>query len=264
DRSILPPTLADDRSDTPRFSWNLHWKLPEPRLKFLIENEQEINAVRSYLACTSFVDSQIGRLVDALQKSGKMDNTLVVLWSDHGYHLGEKEITGKNTLWEESTHVPLIFAGPGIGPGKRCAQPVELLDIYPTLIEMCQLTAATGLEGHSLMPQIKNPESPRAFPAITTHNHDNHSIRSQRYRLIRYADGSEEFYDLKTDPNEWSNLASSSEFAKLMDQHRKFIPDNNRMPAPGSRSRILTYQEGVLTWEGNTIGLSDPIPELED
>ena len=95
--------LEDDRDDTPRFSWYLHWKLPEPRLKFLIEADQWTNLVRSYLACTSFVDSQVGRVLDA---NGLTDNTIVVLWSDHGWHLGEKEIIGKNTLWDRSTRVP--------------------------------------------------------------------------------------------------------------------------------------------------------------
>jgi hypothetical protein len=113
----------DDRDDTPRFSWYLHWHLPEPRLKWLRENNQWRNLVRSYLACTSFVDAQVGRLLDALDESGLADNTIVVLWSDHGYHLGEKGITGKNTLWERSTRVPLIFAGPGVAPAS--AAPVR-------------------------------------------------------------------------------------------------------------------------------------------
>ncbi|MEC9094069.1 MAG: sulfatase, partial [Planctomycetota bacterium] len=96
----LPPVLDEDREDTPRFSWHLHWKLPEPRLKFLKEANQWKNLVRSYLACTSFIDAQVGRILLALQESGLQDNTIVILWSDHGWHLGEKLITGKNTLWD--------------------------------------------------------------------------------------------------------------------------------------------------------------------
>ena len=109
----LPKFLPDDRKDTPRFSWYLHWKLPEPRLKFLQDADEHVNLVRSYLACTSFVDSQIGRLLSTLESEGLKENTIVVLWSDHGWHLGEKEITGKNTLWDDSSRVPIIFAGPG-------------------------------------------------------------------------------------------------------------------------------------------------------
>ena len=110
----LPPVKWDDRDDTPRFSWYLHWKLPEPRLKFLQEANQWKNLVRSYLACTSFVDSQVGRVLEALERTDYADNTVIVLWSDHGWHLGEKLITGKNTLWDRSARVPLIFAGPGV------------------------------------------------------------------------------------------------------------------------------------------------------
>ncbi|MDA7858649.1 sulfatase [Mariniblastus sp.] len=259
---ILPPIKLGDRQDTPDFSWYLHWKLPEPRLKFLIESNQLANITRSYLASTSFVDSQVGRVLAALEKSGRAEDTIVVLWSDHGFHLGEKEITGKNTLWEESTRVPLIFAGPGVSKGANCREPVELLDIYPTLLELCDFPAKQILEGHSLAPQLADPSQKRDFPAITTHNHDNHSVRSVRYRFIQYADGSEEFYDLQSDPNEWVNLAGRSELSSLIESHRKFLPEENRRPAPGSASRILERINGKVIWEGKEIKPGDPIPEL--
>ncbi|MCA9245472.1 MAG: sulfatase, partial [Planctomycetales bacterium] len=162
----LPPLRRDDRDDTPRFSWYLHWTLPEPRFRFLEEANQWKNLVRSYMACTSFVDSQVGRLLEALEKSGKADNTIVVLWSDHGWHLGEKLITGKNTLWDRSTHVPLIFAGPGVTAGAKCLRPAELLDIYPTLIDLCSLPPRDDLEGHSLLPQLRDAKARREWPAI--------------------------------------------------------------------------------------------------
>jgi arylsulfatase A-like enzyme len=263
DRSVLPPLQENDRSDTPRFSWYLHWKLPECRQKFLIDANEEVNIVRSYLACTSFVDSQVARVMDALEKSGKADNTIVVLWSDHGWHLGEKEITGKNTLWEESTRVPLIFAGPGISKNADCVQPAELLDIYPTLVELCGLPENEKLQGRSLMPQINDANAVREFPAITTHNHDNHSIRSVRYRYIKYADGSEEFYDFKDDPQEWTNIVKNPEYASRIEAHRKFIPTTNVMPAPNSKNRILTHQDGKTIWEGEEIKPTDPIPEID-
>lgn len=257
----LPPILENDRADTPRFSWYLHWKLPEPRHKFLIEANQWKNLVRSYLACTSFVDSQIGRVLDALEQSGQADNTIVVLWSDHGFHLGEKEITGKNTLWDRSTRVPLIFAGPGIATG-ACTQPAELLDIYPTLIDLCGLPQNDQLEGHSLLPQLKNASAQRTWPAITTHNHDNHGVRSENWRYIRYADGSEELYDIRQDSNEWTNLAGKPEHAAVVKQHREFLPKINRPPAPGSKHRILVYKDGKANWEDQDIASDDPIPEL--
>ena len=121
----MPPFLAGDRDDTPRFSWYLHWKLPEPRLHTLQERNEWRPLVRAYLASISFMDAQIGRLLAALEQTGRAKDTIVVLWSDHGWHLGEKAITGKNTLWDRSTRVPLIFAGPGVTAGARCARPAE-------------------------------------------------------------------------------------------------------------------------------------------
>ncbi len=262
----LPPVLATDRSDTPRFSWYLHWKLPEPRLKFLKDSAQWHNLVRSYLASTAFVDAQVGRILEALAVSPHANNTIVVLWSDHGWHLGEKGITGKNSLWERSTRVPLIFAGPGVAEDARCEEPAELLDIYPTLSELCHLPAPAGLEGHSLVPQLKDARAVREWPAITTHNHDSHGIRSRDWRYIRYADGSEELYNMATDPNEWENLAARGEHASVLETHRKWIPSTNMKPVPGSRDRILLYDRstGRVTWEGRDILPEDPIPEIED
>ena len=175
DDSVLPKILENDRTDTPRFSWYLHWLLPEPRLKWIKENNQWRNLVRSYLASTSFVDAQIGRLLAALDEAGIADNTIVVVWGDHGWHLGEKDITGKNTLWDRGTKVPLIFAGPGVKGGQRVLQPAELLDIYPTLIDLAALPARTDLEGLSLVPQLKNANTRRERPAITSHNQGNHA-----------------------------------------------------------------------------------------
>src|SRR5690606_6518798 len=212
---LLPPVTPQDRDDTPRFSWYLHWTLPEPRLKYLQEADQWTNLTRSYLACTSFVDSQVGRLLDALDASGRADNTIVVLWSDHGWHIGEKLITGKNTLWDDRTRVPLIFAGPGVNRGGRCHQPAELLDSYPTLTDLSGLPAKEDLEGHSLLPQLEQANAQREWPAITTHHHDNHGIRTAKWRFIQYADGSEELYDMQADPNEWHNLASNSAYADV-------------------------------------------------
>ena len=258
----LPPAPSDDRDDTPRFSWYMHWKLPEPRLKFLKEANQWKNLVRSYMACTSFVDSQVGRLLDALERQGLADNTIVVLWSDHGWHLGEKMITGKNSLWDRSTRVPLIFAGHGIAKGGRCHRPAELLDIYPTLIDLCGLTEKQGLEGLSLMPQLRDASAPRDRPAITTHNHDNHGVRSERWRYIQYADGSEELYDMRADPHEWKNLAADPKMAKIIDAHRRWLPAQSAPPAPNSRHRILIYKDGKANWEGKDIGKSEAVPEI--
>ena len=262
--SVLPKTLRNDRSDTPRFSWYMHWYLPEVRHKWLEENNQWRNLVRSYLACTSFVDSQVGRLMNALKRNNFSDNTVIVLWSDHGWHLGEKSITGKNTLWDDGTRVPLIFAGPGVKPGQICTQPAELLDIYPTLNKLLDLPKKKGLDGRSLTPQLMNAKAKRKWPAITTHNHNNHGVRSENWRYIQYADGSEELYDMRKDPNEWNNLANNSKHAKVIARHKKFLPKNNRKPAPNSKHRILLYNNGKANWQGSDIDPESPIPGIED
>ncbi len=263
DELKVPEIIADDRADTPRFSWYLHWKLPEPRLKFLKDEHQWKNLTRSYLACTSFVDAQIGRVMEALKQNGYDDNTIIVLWSDHGWHIGEKEITGKNTLWDDGTRVPLIFAGPGITKGQRCTQPAELLDIYPTLSDLAGLQQPSGLEGHSLTPQLKDASTKRKFPAITTHNHDNHGIRTENWRFIQYADGSQELYDMRSDPNEWTNLAGDKKYAAKIEELSKFLPPESKMPAPNSKHRVLTYTDGIAIWEGEKIEEGAPIPEID-
>ena len=262
----LPPVRDDDRADTPRFSWYLHWKLPEPRLKFLRASNQWANLVRAYLASISFMDSQVGRVLDALDATGRADETIVVLWSDHGWHLGEKLITGKNTLWERSTRVPLVFAGPGIARGAHCDDPVELLDIFPTLLELCGQPTRTDLEGLTLGPQLRDPRARRARPALTTHNQGNHAVRARDHRYIRYADGSEELYDLRADPNEWTNVADDPRFAPVKRDLARWLPSANHAPVPGSAHRVVTYdpQTGAVTWEGEPVKPSDPIPEIDD
>ena len=256
----LPPALEGDRDDTPRFSWYLHWRLPEPRLSWLRERGQWRPLVRAYLASVSFVDAMVGRVLEALERGGLAERTIVVLWSDHGWHLGEKGITGKTTLWERSTRSPLVFAGPGIAAGGRCARPAELLDIYPTLVELCGLPPKPELEGTSLVPQLRDARAPRERPAVTTHGPGNHAVRSERHRYIRYADGSEELYDLERDPNEWTNLLARSEKAALDPEIEatrrdlaRWLPKGDAAPLPGSRSRLVELRDGVAYWEGQPI-----------
>ncbi len=258
----MPPVKEDDRDDLPRFADYLHWKLPEPRLKTLREIGQWRSLVRAYLATISFMDSQVGRVMEALEASGQADNTVVVLWGDHGWHLGEKGITGKNSLWERSTRVPLILAGPGISKGARCARPAELLDLYPTLLELCGLPARTDLEGHSLVPQLQRASAPREWPAITTHNQGNHSIRTERWRYIRYADGSEELYEVTRDANEWNNLAKIRRYDAIKDDLKRWLPKLDRPAAPSSKHRVLTYDpvSHEVTWEGERVDPGAPLP----
>lgn len=183
------------------------------------------------------------------------------MWSDHGWHLGEKAITGKNSLWERSTRVPLMFAGPGVAAGQRCTQPAELLDIYPTLVELAGLPPREDLEGVSLVPQLQDAAAPRERPAITTHNQGNHAIRSERWRYIRYADGSEELYDMEQDPREWHNLAGRADHANVLAEHRRCLPAIDVPPASGSAHRVLRYDPATDTaaWEDTPVLRTTPI-----
>ncbi len=157
---VMPKVKEDDRDDVPEFAWYLHWKLPEPRLSWLKGAGQWRPLVRAYLASISFMDSQVGRVLDALEATGRADDTVVVLWSDHGWHLGEKGITGKNSLWERSTRVPLIVAGPGVAAGARCGRPVELLDLYPTLAEPLRPAREGGPGGPQPRPAVEGRGCP--------------------------------------------------------------------------------------------------------
>lgn len=261
DTLILPPLKKRERDGCSPFSWYLHWKLPEPTLAWLVEKNQHKNLVRAYLASITFMDSQIARVLEALSKSPFADDTIVVLWSDHGWHLGEKEITGKTTLWERSTHVPLIFAGPNITPG-FCDQPAELLDVYPTLAELAGVSKPDKVEGTSLVPQIRNPSLIRRTPAITEHNPGNFGIRDQEFRLIHYADGSEELYHVADDPNEFQNLIHASDYQDKANDLRRFKPARYASLAAGSHSRILEQRSDGWYWENQRIDPSDLPPRL--
>jgi arylsulfatase A-like enzyme len=254
DTLVMPPLQRDDLDDVPKSAEYLHYKIPEPRLKWLEAHGEYRHLVRSYLACISFMDAQVGRVLDALDASGKADNTIIVLWSDHGWHLGEKGMTGKLSLWERSTRVPLIFAGPGITKGAKCNRTVELLDLYPTLTELAGLPARSGLEGHSIVPQLKDPNAPREFPAITTQDLNNTAVRTERWRYIRYYDGGEELYDEQADPNEWTNLAADPKYADTKKELAKWLPKVNTPGVPGSVTRFFEVRpDGTKYWEGKPL-----------
>lgn len=256
DQVALPPIKHGDRADTPPFSWFLHWKLPEPRLAWYEQHGELENFVRAYLASTTFADAQLGRLLAALRETGHDQNTIVVVFGDHGYHLGEQEISGKNTLWERSTRVPLVIAGPGV-PHREVADAVEILDLYPTLAELARLPAPAGVFGVSLVPQLRG--EPRTRPAITTSNRGNHAVRTKDWRYIRYADGSQELYDHRVDRNEWNNLASDAKYAPVIAELSAWLPKDERAPVPGSRSRLLTQgPRGEWLWEDEPIVPADP------
>ena len=229
----LPKILTSDNDDIVDFARQLTWSGLAPRHDWMIEHDQWKPAVHAYLACVSFVDHQVGRVLNALDASTHADNTIVVLWSDHGWALGEKQRWAKRGLWEAETRVPLIIAGPNVEGGRVCVQPAGLIDLYPTLADMCGLSKPSHLEGQSLMPQLQNVDAKRP-PVITTFFENNHAVRSARWRYIRYSTGDEELYDHDSDPHEWHNLAEKHAYAEVVKDLSQHLPWVNVKTAPGS------------------------------
>lgn len=186
--------------------------------------------VQAYQSASTFADAMVGRVIEALDKSPYRDNTIIVLWSDHGFHLGEKHNIEKFALWEKTTRVPLIIIAPGrTTPGTIIDKPVDLTSLYPTLIELAGLDQKKDIDGHSLVSLLKNPEADFP-PALMTYLKGNHAIRKDNWRYIQYQDGSEELYDLSEDPLEWDNLANSSEYQGIIKELRQYVPDENADP----------------------------------
>ena len=186
-------------------------------------------AVRAYLACITFVDAQIGRLLDALEKSACKDNTIILFWTDHGWHLGEKQHWKKLTLWEEATRTPLIWVAPGVTkPGSTCERTVDHMGIYPTLCELTGVPVPAHVEGVSYRALLENPQAAWDRPAVSTNRQNSHAVRSEKWRYIRYADDTEELYDHDADPLEWKNLAGDSRCAAVKEDLKKWLPKINR------------------------------------
>lgn len=210
---VLPETDANDLDDLGEVARQLALDpITAGTHELVIKHQQWREAVRAYLACVRFVDRQIGRLLTKLDASACADNTWIVLWSDHGWQLGDKQHWGKWTAWRQSTRMPLIIVPPRsqqAARGKVCAEPVSLVDLYPTLIELCDLPAKDGLNGVSLAPLISNPDLKTDRAVVTTIDPGNHALSTRDWRLIRYHNGDEELYDIAHDPHEQRNLAKS-------------------------------------------------------
>jgi arylsulfatase A-like enzyme len=158
------------------------------------------------------------------------------LWGDHGWHLGEKQHWRKFALWEEATRTTFMIIAPGVTkPNTRSSRTVNLMDIYPTLIDLCGLPKKPELEATSLLPLLKDPQAKWDRPSLTTFGRNNHAVRSERWRYIRYADGSEELYDHDADPLEWKNLAGETKYASVKTELAKWFPKINAPNAPTDR-----------------------------
>lgn len=249
ERTEMPPMPANDLNDVPplgiemaRKEWAL-WKGylfddPPPE-----DDPASLKSlVRAYQASSTYADDMVGRLLDRLAATGRAGNTIIVLWSDHGYHLGDKKSTVKFTLWEKANHVPFIIVAPGIAkPGTRIDTPVSLAEIYATLVELAGLPKKEDLDSRSLVPLLKNPEADWETPALMTMGRGNHAVRTSKWRYIRYRDGAEELYDCETD-GVWNhhNLLSgprAEAHRPIAEDLRKWLPRTEAAEAPVFRKK---------------------------
>ena len=192
-------------------------------------------AVQAYLATISFCDAMVGRLMEGLDKSRYRDNTIIVFWGDHGWHLGEKEHWRKFALWEEACRAPFLWVAPGVTqPNQVCERPVDFMSIYPTLCDLSGLPIPEHVKWLSLKPLLRDPTSAWEVPAITTFHRENHSLRSEDWRYIRYADGTEELYDERRDPYEWTNLAADPQYSAVKQNLARYLPTDNVAELPSN------------------------------
>lgn len=222
---ILTPTGKKKFSPTDDFLW--------------VQQDEKLfkGAVRAYMASTSYVDDCVGIILDALKKSKYEGNTIIVIWGDHGWHLGEKLRFRKVTLWSESTRMPLIIRTPGMKQKSECNKVVNLIDLYPTLIELCDLPKRDILDGRSIAPLLKNPNKKWPYPSITTEAGGSFTVNDENYRFTKYNDGTQELYDLKKDPMEWTNLIrlNDKEALKAKAKLEKWIPNTSAPDLPSNQ-----------------------------
>jgi len=205
--------------------------------KHVLKDGQWKQAVQGYLASIAFADAMLGKLLDAFEKSSYLENTVIVLWSDHGWQLGEKEHWRKFSLWENvarsilmiKVHEGTTGLPGGSKDGTPCNRIVSLQDIYPTLIDLCGLPPRLDIDGNSLVPLLKNPKEKWDYPAITCYDFSEFSIRTEKWRYTVYIDGSEELYDHTKDQEEWYNLAKDPKYNQVIEELKKYVPKN---PAP--------------------------------
>jgi arylsulfatase A-like enzyme len=236
---ILGAARKDDMDDLSPIAKRIGSRVSfKEAARWCLSDEDKLRTLtQAYLACTTAMDGAMGTVIDTLDKSDMADNTWIVVLSDHGWHLGEKNHVAKQTLWTRSTKVPLIVVPPkrlkDAIRGVKCGRPAELIDVYPTLLQAVGLHSKkqdSNLDGVSLMPWIEKPEKEKDQPAITTIYAHNHSLVGNRYRYTKYADGSEEIYDLEKDPHEFDNLiklvATDPELKAVVERLSKYVPAN--------------------------------------
>jgi iduronate 2-sulfatase len=244
---IIPEVPENEMADIPMMGKSIAFGTIKIGDHYAVANLSESywkEMVYAYLACVSFVDDQLGKVIEALENSRYADNTIVVLWSDHGQHLGEKKHWRKQALWEESTRVPLYFSIPGQqSKGAQSSRVVSLLDIYPTLIDLCGLPRIEKLDGQSLVPLLHDPDRKWDKPVLNSWYYKNLAVRSENFRYIHYRDGGEELYDHRNDPGEHFNLAGEPGYAEIIEEHKNWLPETDVLPA------------GTAEWKGDKLDM---------
>ena len=259
----LPPLLSEDLDDLPEKIQKVRSNRKRLHFDKLVEMGAYRHAMHGYLACISYADAMLGRVLDALDASPYADNTIVVLWSDHGYHLGEKGQWGKHTLWERTSNVPFIWAGPKVANGVNTDVTASLIDIYPTLVEMCELPRPyQSLEGASLADTLRKPDKAKDRSVFLPYMKPGEfAVINRDWRYIRYGEDGEELYDLRRDPNEWHNLAGDDGYTSIKAEMREGAPTTFAAPEDKLNARKDLVVEGeTFRWEkgkGNFI----PIPK---
>jgi arylsulfatase A-like enzyme len=210
----------------------------------VIKYNQWEPAVAAYLSCVYFVDAQIGRLLDALDASEHGRNTAIIIWGDHGWHLGEKQHWGKSTGWERATRVPLMIVPPlrdrgRYAGGQLTREAVSLIDLYPTVLDIADVPPpSAGLDGKSLVPLLRDPNLATGRAVVSTFYGKHFSVGDARWRYIRYADGSEELYDHRSDPNEWTNLADNPAHHAVIARLARMLPKKPKQSARPGRPTV--------------------------
>ncbi|MDG1896721.1 MAG: sulfatase [Fuerstiella sp.] len=222
----------DDWNDMPEFARRLARTHAHKALhnglsdhEYIVAHDEWDKTIQAYHASITFVDKQIGGFLMALENNPRERETVVMLVSDHGWHLGEKKHWCKGAIWEQTTHIPFIVRAPDVPPGVVCDQPVSLIDVYPSLADLAGLSVPDYLNGSSVMPQLRDPTVNRS-PVICSYGAGNTAVRSRRWRYIRYEDGSEELYDHQVDANEWTNQAANPKHKKIKQSMATMIPES--------------------------------------
>lgn len=235
----LPKTLADDQDNLSERALNIANRGGGYH-SHVVAADQWKKGVQGYLASISFADAMLGQLLDTLEKSGHAKNTIVVLWSDHGWQLGEKKHWRKFALWDNVARCPLMIKTiDQKSAGKTSSRVTSLIDIYPTLIELCGLPPRKNLDGRSLVPLLKNPNQEWNHPALTAYDVSEFAVSTEEWRYLRLIDGSEELYHLETDPEEWRNLAGLEKFEAKKQELAAHLPSH---PAPLDPSTLIELQ----------------------